>query len=74
MRGGVEFGFLSTTTDRSVAMHYAASAAGVVLEMQMGMVDRGADISWLSQYPFEHGGCTYGSNPALVLLHHSSGC
>ena len=25
----------------------------LIFEMQMGMVDRGADLSWLSQYPFE---------------------
>ena len=26
----------------------------MVLEIQPGFVDRGADLSWLSQYPFEH--------------------
>ena len=34
-------------------MHYAAGAASTVFQMEMGMVDRGADISWLSQYPHE---------------------
>ena len=56
VKGGIEGGFMSTTLDRSVAMSYAAStggAAGFVFEMQMGMVDRGADIGWLSQYPHE---------------------
>ena len=48
--GGVENGFMSTTTDRSVAAGYAASGGvGIVFEVQQGMVDRGADISWLSQ-------------------------
>ena len=43
---------MSTTTDRKVAMGYAAGDGqkmGIVLEMQQGMVNRGADISWLSQ-------------------------
>ena len=47
---------MSTTTERSVALTYASSQpgrAGLVFEIPMGMVDRGADISWLSQYPHE---------------------
>ena len=60
--GGVEFAFLSTTTDRKVAMNYAGvnrggtedkKKFGIVIEIQPGLVDRGADLSWLSQYPFE---------------------
>ena len=51
--GGVEYGFSSTTTERAQAVHYAAGKASTVLELQMGMIDRGADISWLSQYPHE---------------------
>lgn len=49
--GGVEMSMMSTTLDRSVALHYAASrgGAGVLLEIDMGMVDRGCDISWVSQ-------------------------
>lgn len=56
VRGGCEYGFLSTTSDKVVASTYAASGgkAGIVFEMSMGMVDRGADLSWLSQYPHEH--------------------
>ena len=54
VRGGVEFGFLSATTDRAVAMQYAASSAsGIVYEIQQAMGDRGADLSWLSMYPYE---------------------
>ena len=49
--------FMSTTTDRAVAMGYANASggrtAGIVIECQQGMVNRGADISWLSQYPHE---------------------
>ena len=55
--GGVEFAFMSTTADRSVAMQYAKvesqTVASCVMEVQMGMIDRGADLSWLSQYPHE---------------------
>lgn len=55
--GGVEFAFMSTTADRDVAMDYAKAtdkkAASCVMEVKMGMIDRGADLSWLSQYPHE---------------------
>ena len=57
--GGVEFAFLSTTLDRNVAMKYArghsdpSSGFGVVLEITPGLLGRGADLSWVSQYPFE---------------------
>lgn len=47
--GGVEFGFTSTTFERAQAEHYAAGTASTVLEMQLGMVDRGASLEWLSQ-------------------------
>jgi len=54
--GGVEFGFLSTTTNPEVAKTYAQGTDGraaTVFEIKMGMVDRGADISVFSQYPHE---------------------
>ena len=42
------------TKNREVAMQYAASGGrGIVFEIQQGMIDRGADIWWLSQYPHE---------------------
>ena len=54
VRGGVELGFLSATSQRSVALEYAASSGtGIVYEIQQSMGDRGADLSWLSQYPHE---------------------
>ena len=61
VRGGVECGFMSTTTDRHVAIEYAdgrqgagaTEAAGFLFEIQQGMVDRGAELGWLSQYPHE---------------------
>jgi len=58
--GGVEFGFLSATTEAELALRYAADltttsdgAKKVVLEMQTGLLTRGADVAWLSQYPLE---------------------
>ena len=60
VRGGIEYGFSSTTLDRAQAIAYASGNgtgqdgdAMTIFEMQMGMVDRGADLSWLSQYPHE---------------------
>ena len=60
VRGGIEFGFQSTTRERRQAVHYArgggwakSGEAMTVMEFQMGMIDRGADLSWLSQYPHE---------------------
>ena len=49
VKGGIEYGFSSTTTEREQAVHYAEGKASTLLELEMGMVDRGADISWLSQ-------------------------
>jgi len=57
VRGGIEYGFSSTTTNREQALLYAGGGdqkdAATIFEMQMGMVDRGADLTWLSQYPHE---------------------
>ena len=56
VRGGVENAFMSTTVDRSVAMHYAGNdktKPGIVFEVQQGMVNRGANVQWLSQFPHE---------------------
>ena len=62
VRGGVEFGFMSCSRERGEAMKYARGASttgdgrtppAILIEMQMGMIDRGADFSWLSQYPHE---------------------
>jgi len=55
--GGVEYGFSSTTTSRETAVGHAteqdARTVSTVIEAHMGMVDRGADIGFLSQYPGE---------------------
>ena len=57
VRGGIEAAFMSTTTDRKVAMDYASSSgaagSGIVFEVQQGMINRGADITFLSMYPHE---------------------
>ena len=55
VRGGVEVAFMSCTEDKEVALKYAASKkkAAIVFEVKQGMVDRGADVAWLSQYPHE---------------------
>jgi hypothetical protein len=46
---------MSTTFDRDVAMQYASipGKPALVFEMQMGMIDRGAELRWISQYPHE---------------------
>lgn len=44
--------FMSTTLQQNVAMGYAkghGSRSGIVIKVRQGMVNRGADISWLSQ-------------------------
>jgi hypothetical protein len=52
--GGVESAFMSTTLNKAVAVGYASGGeVGLVFEIRQGMVDRGADISWLSQYEHE---------------------
>jgi hypothetical protein len=58
VRGGVEAGFRSTTTNRDVAFSNFAvpsklGGASMLFESQMGMVNRGAGVAWCSQYPKE---------------------
>ena len=53
VRGGVEFALMSTTLKRSVAVQYAGSRMPTVFEIDIGAVDRGASLSFLSQYPGE---------------------
>jgi len=61
-RGGLEHAFTATTTDRDVAISYATPRFchnihvqfGIVFEIHMGPLDRGGDLSLLSQYPHEH--------------------
>ena len=55
--GYLEFGFMSTTADRTVAVQYSGVKDGKpkagILQVQPNSVDRGADISEFSQYPGE---------------------
>jgi len=55
--GYCEFGFMSTTQDKSVAVKYSGVEQGMpkasIMEIRPNSVDRGADISEFSQYPKE---------------------
>ena len=65
---------MSTTLDKQVALDYAASqgGAGIVFELAMGMVDRGADLSWLSQAPrLSPSNCVETASSSLPNLHTS---
>ena len=54
VRGGIETAFMSATRDYKVAKQYAArSSTQTIFNIQQGMVSRGADLEWLSQYPHE---------------------
>ena len=69
-RGGVELGFMSTTTNKKVAAEYAAAAPGsLLIELEQGLLDRGAEVAWLSEYPGEAEvtQCTIRSHMSLSL-------
>jgi hypothetical protein len=55
--GYTEFGFMSTTQERSVAVKYSGvrdnKPKASIMEIHPNSVDRGADISDFSQYPSE---------------------
>jgi ankyrin repeat protein len=55
--GYCEYGFMSTTADRKVAVQYSGVEQGKpkasIMEIHPNSVDRGADISDFSQYPQE---------------------
>ncbi len=59
-RGFAEWGFLSTTCDKSIALAYSFSGEGqadavvpmpMVIKISSSAVDRGASICTFSQYP-----------------------
>jgi 5-hydroxyisourate hydrolase-like protein (transthyretin family) len=56
-KGYCEFGFMSTTADRNVAVQYSGvrdkKPQASIMEIRPNAVDRGADISEFSQYPGE---------------------
>lgn len=54
--GGVEFGMLSTTTDINIALDYSATEKldrATVFEIELGQINRGASLNWVSQFPCE---------------------
>jgi hypothetical protein len=55
--GFLEYGFMSTTADKNVAVQYSGVKEGKpkagILQISPNSVDRGADISEFSQYPAE---------------------
>jgi WD40 repeat protein len=55
--GYAEWGFLSTTCDRNVALDYSGKrqrlAKAMIMVIETSSIDRGADISEFSQYPGE---------------------
>ena len=53
---GIEFGFMSTTTNKAIAVHYgkdtmSGNGLSFVFEFTLDSLNRGALIQWLSQYP-----------------------
>ena len=56
-RGMLEWGFMSTTADKAIAIQYSGVQQGkpfpTIIEISTATVDRGADISCFSQYPGE---------------------
>ncbi len=54
-RGGVEWGFMSTTTSRHVSIQYSGidRKRGTIFEIVAGRIDIGAELAWISQYPAE---------------------
>jgi hypothetical protein len=57
-RGGVERAFMSTTADKSVALFYA-SGRGTVVEISVGRIQIGGDVSFLSM--------VFTPQPSLIL-------
>jgi hypothetical protein len=67
VKGAVECAFMSTTLDWAVAQTYAGTGVAVIMQLDMGMVDRGADLSELSQYPTEKEVC-FGPLTSLQVM------
>ncbi len=57
-KGMLEWGFMSTTADKTIAIQYSGIREGkpfpTIFEIDSGTVDRGADITSFSQYPGQH--------------------
>ena len=55
---GIEYGFMSTTTEKAVALRYGQDwdverGLSYVMEFALDSLNRGALLQWLSQYPGE---------------------
>ena len=59
-RGGIECGFTSATLAKDDAIKYAISSGNpMIFEIRHSTATKGADLSWLSQFPME-GEVTFG--------------
>ena len=48
-RGGVEFGIMSTTTQKNIAVQFSThGSTPTIFEIEIGQVDRGAELKWIS--------------------------
>lgn len=54
-RGGVEFGFLSTSSSKTQAVGYINFDYGMpqLYEIQVGQINRGTSLKWISYFPAE---------------------
>ena len=53
--GGTEYGFMSTTTSKEVAVSYIGKKAlPLIFEIELGAVDKGCPMSGVSQFPGEN--------------------
>eukprot|EP01052_Picozoa_sp_SAG31_P034313 SAG31_NODE_3994_length_3679_cov_2.233240_1_plen_166_part_00 len=55
-RFGIEYSFMSTTVDKAVAINYGTDPKGdlsYLMEFSTDSLNRGALLTWLSQYPNE---------------------
>jgi len=56
-KGGTEFGCMSTSEDKKIAVKFAASKCPLILKYESkDFANRGADVSFLSVYPHEKEG------------------
>jgi hypothetical protein len=46
--------FMNTYTHKSIHTQYAKGRCPTVFQMEIGAIDRGADVAFLSQYPAEN--------------------
>jgi len=51
-KGGVERAFMSTTTNKDIALFYS-EGKGTVAEISVGRIQIGGDMGWVSMYPGE---------------------